>query len=1094
MGWREEIVTALDTQIAHEDSPRRRRWRRVGRAVPEEEAGRYLVDIRGSDLSPDQLAGDGVRLAGPDEAHVEAGYPVMDIYQDGTALRVRVAEFADLPEPHLWIKPQPPAFLLKALREGIATLSDAPLAEQAARGRAGGRLAPVGLPENLLLPAQDLAYRACAGEGLWLVWGPPGTGKTTVLRRAISDLIASGKRVLLVSATNIAVDNALLGVVKEGRHGEGHVVRVGPPHLRDIAENSAVCLSLMVRERLAGIEAQRRAVAGQLAEFRARAAELAALDSLLVGFDAEAHTRDRELLVGLGGSPERVRAELAEAEQAAERAAARAAEAQARSERARQALRDAEPARRDWARHDEAVERLRETDESVAHLEARALVAVRERDSAQAHLAELESRSGFARLRARSALADAREAVRQAEAAAVAAEANADRARAVLARSRPKLAAGIERARAGIALSREAIVRREQAARTALADDRTRAGEADFAASRVAGLRSALPEAEAAWARVSEAERRGHPRHAARAERLRLRTAADAAHRDELERQHTELQEQYEKLARDAQGEIIRAARLVATTLARFRTNRAVFEGEYDLVLVDEAGTAMLPEILLAVGKAKRTAVLLGDFMQLGPVKPRLDDRGRPDIARWLLTEVFEHFGIASAAEAGRHDGCIVLDVQHRFGADVMALANSLAYDGTLKAGPGVERRAQTLAEDDPEIVLLDTDGLGELASVNLVSRSSGWWPAGALLARALVELHQEDGEPAGIVTPYKAQAETTLEALRDMESGDRLPAEVGTAHRFQGREFPVVIFDMVEDDYNDGLWMAKATRRAPADAWARNGVRLFNVAVTRVQTRLYIIGSRWRVRNAGAEGALGQLGALIDGRRVRSVPATRLVAPTAVPGPELGPFGSRLAEVLSRHVEVAAVDDEISFYRTFTDRIAEARTSLWIWSPWTATRLTGLLPALSDAVGRGVRVTVFVRDPSDRGQRDRTKLVRELRSVVHTVVPVNVMHQKIVVIDEHTVLLGSLNALSQSRSREIMLTIRGAHFARKILAHEHAESFAAPPRCGACGGDEVDLRRYGKGEWYWRCYAGSCPARSGRTAWKTPVRLSGRR
>ncbi|MGW5656563.1 hypothetical protein [Streptomyces humi] len=43
------------------------------------------------------------------------------------------------------------------------------------------------------------------------------------------------------------------------------------------------------------------------------------------------------------------------------------------------------------------------------------------------------------------------------------------------------------------------------------------------------------------------------------------------------------------------------------------------------------------------------------------------------------------------------------------------------------------------------------------------------------------------------------------------------------------------------------------------------------------------------------------------------------------------------------------------------------------------------------------------------------------------TVVSVNVMHQKIVVIDEQTVLLGSLNSLSQSHSREVMLTIKVA-------------------------------------------------------------------
>ena len=135
--------------------------------------------------------------------------------------------------------------------------------------------------------------------------------------------------------------------------------------------------------------------------------------------------------------------------------------------------------------------------------------------------------------------------------------------------------------------------------------------------------------------------------------------------------------------------------------------------------------------------------------------------------------------------------------------------------------------------------------------------------------------------------------------------------------------------------------------------------------------------------------------------------------------------------------------------------------------------------------------MTVFVRDPYDTGQKKQADLVKRLRAVVPTVVPVNVMHQKIVVIDERTVLLGSLNSLSQSRSREVMLTIKGGHFARKILTHEHAEDFARPPSCGACHGDEVDLCRRGNGTWYWRCYHRACPARRGDKAWQTAVRFS---
>jgi phosphatidylserine/phosphatidylglycerophosphate/cardiolipin synthase-like enzyme len=114
-----------------------------------------------------------------------------------------------------------------------------------------------------------------------------------------------------------------------------------------------------------------------------------------------------------------------------------------------------------------------------------------------------------------------------------------------------------------------------------------------------------------------------------------------------------------------------------------------------------------------------------------------------------------------------------------------------------------------------------------------------------------------------------------------------------------------------------------------------------------------------------------------------------------------------------------------------------------------------------------------------------------DLRSVLNAVVEVNVMHQKIVVIDEKTVLLGSLNVLSQSWTREVMLVMQGTHFARKLLERERAEDFAAVPKCVACRGTKIDLRRGRKaGEWYWRCYNRECPSRSSgnRRAWTRPA------
>ena len=216
LGWQDEIGTALDAWIAVLGGSRGgERWQRVGTARPTAEPGMYTVDIRGSDLTADNI--DNLRLAGPEARSVDNRFPVMNARVDGQLLRIQVAEFASPPDPYLWRLKQQPTFLVTALRDGLAALTDAGLANLLVRGEVQGRPATITAPPRLL-PAQQDAYRACMGSGLWLVWGPPGTGKTHVIQAAVSDLLTAGKRVLLVSGTNIAVDNALLGVIRDHRH------------------------------------------------------------------------------------------------------------------------------------------------------------------------------------------------------------------------------------------------------------------------------------------------------------------------------------------------------------------------------------------------------------------------------------------------------------------------------------------------------------------------------------------------------------------------------------------------------------------------------------------------------------------------------------------------------------------------------------------------------------------------------------------------------------------------------------------------------------------------------------------------------------
>lgn len=223
------------------------------------------------------------------------------------------------------------------------------------------------------------------------------------------------------------------------------------------------------------------------------------------------------------------------------------------------------------------------------------------------------------------------------------------------------------------------------------------------------------------------------------------------------------------------------------------------------------------------------------------------------------------------------------------------------------------------------------------------------------------------------VVTPYGLQVEATLDAFRDQESAGTPVTEVGTAHRFQGREFPIVVFDLVEDEHRK-RWMARASRQG--NMWERDGVRLFNVAITRAQTRLYLISNRRCIDTAPAGTPLAHLAALLDQRRATAVRATQLVTAASLTGPDrplLGPVSTELSEILAQHVRVTAIQDERDFYQTFADHLGKTRHPICIWAPWTTSRVRSILPLLTDAAGRGVRTVLFVRDPCKASQPTRS-------------------------------------------------------------------------------------------------------------------------
>lgn len=136
---------------------------------------------------------------------------------------VLVGELADTPSGARYLALVPNLAPLRRMREGLQTLTDpccpAVLAPLQAILGIGSRDLPVGTPPAGALPERpheqlDAHQRACVHRVLHtphfaLVQGPPGSGKTTVIKAIIEREVARGHRVLVVSPTHVAVDNVV---------------------------------------------------------------------------------------------------------------------------------------------------------------------------------------------------------------------------------------------------------------------------------------------------------------------------------------------------------------------------------------------------------------------------------------------------------------------------------------------------------------------------------------------------------------------------------------------------------------------------------------------------------------------------------------------------------------------------------------------------------------------------------------------------------------------------------------------------------------------------------------------------------------------
>lgn len=134
-----------------------------------------------------------------------------------------------------------------------------------------------------------------------------------------------------------------------------------------------------------------------------------------------------------------------------------------------------------------------------------------------------------------------------------------------------------------------------------------------------------------------------------------------------------------------------------------------------------------------------------------------------------------------------------------------------------------------------------------------------------------------------------------------------------------------------------------------------------------------------------------------------------------------------------------STLHDEKTFYKAFMRDLDQAIDEVIIESPFiTSSRMKILWPSLRRAHSRGIKVYIITRDPSDHSDGYEVQSESEIEALedlgIQVFLCIGNHHRKLAIIDRKVLWEGSLNILSQIKSREIMRRLDGGGFAEDMF------------------------------------------------------------
>lgn len=506
--------------------------------------------------------------------------------------------------------------------------------------------------------------------------------------------------------------------------------------------------------------------------------------------------------------------------------------------------------------------------------------------------------------------------------------------------------------------------------------------------------------------------------------------------------------------------DLIKDARVIGTTLTRAYMREAIQTRTFDTVIIDEASMAAIPAIWAVASLASRGTVVVGDFLQLPPIVLAETTMAK----KWLGRDVFEVAGVNTANSS---NPCFVaLREQNRMHPKISEIPNKCFYK-ILRDGLKVESESdlegwyrKEWGYDEP-VLTLNTEGAwvtsvpqGKNASrANVFSASVCAEIAKNILAKSRPEINDEDRQRVLIVTPYRAQAKL-IQAMIN-EFGINREVIAGTAHSFQGSEAPIVILDLVNDKPH---WKVAFFIKN----FDEQSKRLLNVAITRARKRLIIIGNTEYICSAGKKAFLG--GELLP--LVLKKNGARDALPV-------------LKTVVAYNNKFNCFINPETFSNELLTDFSEASQRIVVYSKHLSQEMVGRSKdILKDLIAKNVQI-YFVSEPSFSLPRaidssSHSKAIEILQSCGVKVIFKKNMHESLILIDNQKAWYCSQSPFSHAQKEALFYRVIGNKIASEIgeilwvnllVDRSNDENFVCPicqNQFVACEGDKTPF--------YWSC------------------------